>query len=136
MSMSASHADAVLSAALNSPATPYVQLHTGDPGAAGTANVAVVGGTDPAPRKAAAFGVPGNHPSNIERRVVSTAEIEWLSNEIDPGQTITHFSIWSAATSGDCLYIAQVTESKVVGGDGVIIPSGDLEVAIGVYAKP
>lgn len=136
MSMSASHADTVLSAALNSPATPYVQLHTGDPGAAGTANVAVVDSTDPAPRKAVAFSAPGNHPSNIELRVVSTAEMEWLSNEIDPGQTITHFSIWSAATGGDCLYIAPVAEPKIVGSDGVTVPVGELEVAIGVYAKP
>ena len=135
MAMSAANADAKLNADLRGQATPHLWLHTGDPGAAGTANVAEYDG-DPIARKPVAFDAPENHPSNVERRILSSVDVEWTGAEIDPGQTITHFSIWSAATGGDCLYIAPVAEPKIVGSDGVTVPVGELEVAIGVYAKP
>ena len=131
--MSAAAADAVLTANYGSGA--YVQLHIGNPGAAGTANIAAKGGGN-APRKQAAFGSVGSHPSNTERRVLSSGAVSWAGTDIDAAQEITHISLWSAATGGDVFDIAALTTPKTTGSDGVTIDAGDLEIAIGVFAKP
>jgi hypothetical protein len=138
MSMSYVRANAVLTDALGGGATPHIQLHVGNPGAAGTANIAQID-TDPVVRKPIAFGSPAAHPSNQEQRVLNTAgeepAIEWTGAQIDPAQEITHFSIWSALTSGQVEFIAAVATPKTTGSDGVRIGIGDIEVAIGVFAK-
>lgn len=135
MSMTHQRADTTLSDALRNTATPFLQLHTGNPGAAGTGNVAKKGGSDIV-RKAITFAAPTNHPSNTERRVLSSAAITWTGTEIDAAQNITHFSIWSASTAGQPEFISTVSQSKTTGSDGVTIASGDIEVVIGVFAKP
>lgn len=132
MSMSYTKANAVLDATLYS-GTPYVMLHVGNPGAAGTDNEA----QKPAAagdivRKAATFGEA--EAGTGEQVSVNTAAIEWSGAEIDSAQEITHFSIWSAETAGTCLFIAAVDTPKTTGSDGVTIEIGSLEVAIGVYA--
>lgn len=67
----------------------YVKLHTGDPGAAGTANAAVGSTTRPAftqaAASAAAIAMNGTAPS-------------WTN--AGTSETITHISIWDAATGG------------------------------------
>jgi hypothetical protein len=139
MSMSYQNADAKLVADLAAPATPFVLLHTGSPGEDGTDNVAQITDGTPADidAQAAAFGdAPANHAVNTERTVKNTAAIEWTGAEIDASQTITHVSIWSAATAGTLLYATAVTTPKTTGSDGVTIGIGDLEVAIGVFVKP
>lgn len=135
MSMSAANADAKLNADLNT-GTGYLMLHTGSPGADGTANEAQKTGPADIDRKAISVGSPENHPSNTERRVLSDAGVTWSGSEILSGQTITHFSIWSAVSGGTLLYLSTVGVSKTTGSDGVTIASGDIEVAIGVFAKP
>ena len=136
MSMSATLADACLTEALKGASTPHVWLHIGNPGSAGTANVAQLSAANIV-RKTVSFGAIGNHATNDERRVLSdTAAVEWTGAQIDAAQEITHFSIWSALTAGDCEFIAAVTTPKTTGSDGVTIAIGDLEVAIGVFAKP
>ena len=135
MAMSASRADQILTSVLNNPATPHVLLHVGDPGPFGTDSVAQASGSAIA-RKPISFGAPESHPANAERRVLSTADVSWSGAEIDVGQTITHFSVWSAATGGQPEFIAAISQAKTAGSDGVTIPAGQLEVAIGVYAKP
>ncbi len=76
------------------PAAPsghYVQLHTGDPGRSGTANVAAL-----STRQAAAFaGTPASGS------ISNSADIVWNSGFA--AETITHASVWDAATSGNCL---------------------------------
>ena len=136
MSMSAARADTTLTAALKGGATPHVWLHVGSPGADGTANVAQISEANIA-RKAVSFGAIGNHATNNERRVLSdTAAVEWTGAQIAAAQEITHFSIWSALSDGNIEFIAAVTTPKTTGSDGVSIAIGDLEVAIGVFAKP
>lgn len=140
MSMSAARADDSLEAALDIGGTGvYVQLHTGSPGTAGTANVAQYddgGGNDPAVRKLVEFAAVENHPSNTERRSLSSSAVSWSGSEINSGQEITHFSIWSAETNGQVEFIAAVDTPKTTGSDGVTIAIGDLEAAITVFAKP
>lgn len=134
MAMSATNADAKLNADLNT-GTGYLMLHVGNPGADGTANKAQKpSAAGDIVRKAISVGTPTN--GTLERIVTSDAEISWSGTEIAAGQQISHFSIWSAASSGNVLYIAAVDTPKTTGSDGVVIASGDLEVAIGVFATP
>lgn len=136
MTLSAARADTTLAAALDTAGDGiFLALHTGSPGADGTANKAADDGGD-AVRKIVEFADPENHPSNIERRCLSTTAVAWTSAEIDDGQTITHFSLWSAVSGGNVEFIAAVDTPKLVGGDGVTVDIGDLEVALTVFAKP
>lgn len=136
MSMSYQRADDCLNDALRGVATPHLLLHTGSPGAAGTANIAQVNESNIV-RKPVTFGdAPANHPSNTERRVLSTSEVEWTGAQIDAGQNITHFSIWSASSDGQPEFVSTVATAKITGSDGVKVPAGDIEVAISVFAKP
>jgi hypothetical protein len=135
MAMAAALADTTL-AVLDAGNTPHVQLHTDDPGAAGTGNVALDPGDDPAVRKAASFAATENHPTNEERRRLSNAIASWSGAELKVGQTLTHFSIWSAESAGSVRFIAPLTASKVTGSDGAVFASGAIECALEVFAKP
>jgi hypothetical protein len=87
------------------PAANYVQLHTGDPGSAGTANVSAVTTRSLATSAASSGGsrsLTGTLPS-------------W---SMTATETITHISVWSASTSGTFLHsIALTTSKSVVSGD-------------------
>jgi hypothetical protein len=135
MSMTHQRADVTLTDALKGGATPHVWLHTGSPGADGTANVAQISAANIV-RKAVTFGTIGNHATNVERTVLSSTLVEWSGAEIDASQNITHFSIWSASTAGTPEFISTVFEAKTTGSDGVSIAIGDIEVAISVFVKP
>jgi hypothetical protein len=139
MTMTYQRADDTLNAALRGAATPHLWLHTGDPGAAGTANVAQTDVPADIERKALVFGdAPANHAVNDERYVLNTAAVEWSGAEIDTGQEITHFSIWDDDDDGATQpeFTAAVTTPKTTGSDGVRVAIGDLEVAIEVHVKP
>lgn len=136
MPMAHPRADTTLNTALRGGATPHVWLHTGNPGAAGTSNVAQQSGPANIVRKAVAFNAPENHPTNVERRCLNSAIVSWSGAEITAGQTITHFSIWTAAAAGTLDFVAAVAVSKMVGSDGVSLAVGDIEVAITVFVRP
>ena len=79
----------------------YGQLHTGDPGAAGTANVSVGSTTRPAVGLAAASGgsraLTGTNPS-------------WTNG--GTSETISDLTLWSASTSGTFVLSGALTASK------------------------
>lgn len=82
------------------PAGRYVQLHKGDPGAAGTANLSAV-----TTRQAATFNAASSGSitlSNTPTFNMTTAE------------TITHISVWSASSGGNFLWSAQLSVQKQV----------------------
>ena len=137
MSMSQYRADLTLNEALTGTATPHMLLHTGDPGADGTANIALADGTS-MERKSVSFGDPANETTNgtPERKCENDVAVEFSGEEIDSGQTITHFSIWDGddASTPDVEFVDEVIEAKETGSDGVTIGIGDLEVAIEVHA--
>lgn len=81
-------------------ATPFVQLHTGDPGAAGTANVSVGSTT----RNAATW----NAASAGSMTISSLAA--WTNG--GTSETITHISIWTASTAGTFKQSAALTASQ------------------------
>jgi hypothetical protein len=66
--------------------TPYIQLHTADPGAAGTTAVSAV-----TTRNLATFAAPSGASSTATTSAWSMTTTE----------TITHISIWDASTAGN-----------------------------------
>ena len=84
--------------------TPYVALHTGDPGSAGTSNASAE-----IDRKALTFAAA----SGGSKAATGSPVAQWAS--WDQGtETITHVSIWTASTSGTFLASIQLTASKQV----------------------
>lgn len=83
--------------------TLFVQLHTGDPGAAGTANVSSTT-TRSAINFAAASGgsqTNSNTPS-------------WATWAGTNGEVVTHISVWGASSAGTFYYSAALSASKTV----------------------
>lgn len=104
------------------PATLWVQLHTGDPGADGTANVATDDRRRSFARTAAAAG------SNA-----SDALIEWLTAPAD--ESLTHVSIWDASTDGNAWWVGAINDApaEAVTGQSTEIPIGLLVFSFSVW---
>lgn len=83
------------------PSTIYMQLHTGDPGASGTANVSVGSTTrvlvTHAAASAGSMAISGTNPS-------------WTNG--GTSETLTHVSYWSASSAGTFYQSAALTSSK------------------------
>ena len=82
-------------------ATPFVKLHTADPGSAGATAAAAGDTTRKAVTQSAASGgsiaISGTNPS-------------WTNGGTT--ETITHISVWDASTSGNFLYSAALSASQ------------------------
>lgn len=97
------------------PAAIYVQLHTGDPGEDGTANVSAE--TD---RQEIQFGAASGGV------ITSTNTPTWDDWDAGP-ETITHISLWDASSAGNCLGHAALAAPKTVNnGDDIDLPAGDV----------
>jgi hypothetical protein len=83
------------------PATVYVKLHTGDPGEAATSNAATE-----ATRKSAAWAAASSGS------IATNATLEWTN--VAATETITHWSLWDAATSGNALWTGALSSSAAV----------------------
>ena len=100
-------------------AATYVALHVGDPGSAGTSN-ASVGSTDRddvtfSAASGGAIALTGTQPT-------------WTNG--GTSETITHISVWSASTSGNFLWSAQLTASKSwASGDTLTLTSCGLSLS-------
>lgn len=84
-------------------ATTYIQLHTADPGAAGTTGVSGV-----ALRKALTWSAAASGSKAIMATLPQWAT--WAGGS----ETITHVSVWDALTTGNFLYSGALTASKAV----------------------
>ncbi|WP_326646061.1 hypothetical protein OG884_15530 [Streptosporangium sp. NBC_01755] len=90
------------------PSGVFVKLHTGDPGAAGTANASAV-----TTRNQAAWAAPSAGSMTLS----SLAGYSMTATE-----TITHVSLWDAASGGNFLESAALTSAKdVTSGDTLTI---------------
>lgn len=67
----------------------YVQLHTGDPGASGTANVA-----GNSTRKAIGWSAASGGS------MASSGAVDWTDGEVTTSEDYTHASFWSASSGG------------------------------------
>lgn len=105
--------------------TPWIQLHTGDPGANGTANVA---GNN---TRKDISGVIGAAAGGA---VTNTAAITWTTGEVTTSEDYTHFSIWTASTAGVFKQSGTVTADAVTAGNQFTIPTGDLDFTVSTVA--
>lgn len=80
------------------PSALYIQLHTGDPGEDGTSSAAVENS-----RKSVSWG------SASGGSISASAAISWVN--VAAEETYTHWSIWDASTSGNCLWTGALSSS-------------------------
>jgi hypothetical protein len=111
--------NAVGNATAFSVATPYIKLHTGDPGAAGTANPATE-----TTRKSVSFAAAS------AGSMASDADISWTN--IAGSQDATHFTAWDASTNGNFLFSGTITANAYTAGDTYTISSGNLTTSLTV----
>ena len=82
-------------------AATYVKLHTGDAGEDGTANAATED-----TRKAISFSAASSGS------MASSATVEWTN--VAATETYSHWSLWDASTSGNCLWTGALSSSAAV----------------------
>lgn len=98
--------------------TPYVSLHTGDPGESGANEV--TGGSYI--RKAATFAAAASKAST------TSGDLEWTNM---PAVTVTHVGIWDAESGGNFWWGGALTASKEVPvGANFTVAAGDLDIAL------
>lgn len=102
----------------------YVQLHTAEPGADGTAAVAAE-----ARRVAASFG-----SAAAGGLIANTADVAW-SAPLAANETYSHFSIWDAAVGGRCRWTGDMApDVAATTGRAFTIPAGRLTLAFAIAA--
>lgn len=103
--------------AFTSPSGLYVKLHVGDPGAAGTANASAVTG-----RIQATFAAPSGGAISLASMAAQFA--------MTATETISHVSVWDAATGGNCLWTAALGAPRnVQSGDQLNLSGATLTLA-------
>jgi hypothetical protein len=99
--------------------TLFVQLHTADPGSAGTTAVSSVT-TRPALNYSAASG--GSQ--------TSTGTPSWATWAGTNGEVVTHVSVWSASSAGTFYYSVALAASKTVNtGDTLNLTAVTVSIA-------
>lgn len=96
----------------------YIQLHVGDPGAAGTSNTATE-----TTRKQSTFGSAASAGS-----ISNTAVLTWTN--IAGSQDATHYSAWDASSGGTFLFSGTVTANSYTAGDTFEVAIGALTVSL------
>ncbi len=95
--------DHIAGTAYTVPSGLYVKLHTGDAGEDGSSNAATE-----ATRKEVTFGTAASGSMSA----TGTPVAEWTS--VSTTETYTHFSIWDASTSGNCLGAGALSSSAAM----------------------
>lgn len=95
----------------------WVKLHTGDPGAAGTANPASNTTRQQASFAAASSGAVSNDTA-----------ITWTS--VPAAEDYTHATLWTASTAGTFLASGTITANAVAVGDNFTAPVGDVDLSL------
>lgn len=109
--------DAVGNATAYSAANVYVKLHTGDPGANGTANAATE-----TTRKEVTFAAASGGA------IASDAAVTWTN--IAGSEDATYFTAWDNASAGNFLFSGTITGNAYTAGDTYTIPSGSLTASL------
>lgn len=84
--------------------TPFCQLHVGDPGAAGTSNIATE-----TTRKAVTFSAASGGV------MTNSVAVQWTN--IAGSQDATFFTIWNAASAGTFKFSGTITANAYTAGD-------------------
>jgi hypothetical protein len=106
-------------ASYTAPAAFYAQLHTADPGAAGT--TAVAANTT---RTLVTFGSAASAGA-----IANTAAVTWTA--VPTAETYTHVSYWSASSAGTFLGSDDLSASATMAiGENFSIPIGSLTLGV------
>lgn len=121
-------ANALLDALVNqtnytAPTAVWIQLHTADPGAAGT--TAVAGNTT---RK----DVTAVFSAAASGAVTSDTAVTWTS--VSTTEDYTHVTAWSASSAGTFYWSGTITANAVTAGDTFTLPIGDIDLSFTVAA--
>jgi len=100
-------------------AHPWVKLHTGAPGSAGTSNAATE-----TTRKQATWASASGGAST------TTGALTWTN--VAGAEDYTHFTAWSASTNGNFGFSGTITANAVTVGNTFVLAVGDLDVSIPV----
>lgn len=100
---------------------PWIKMHVGVPGAAGTTNPATE-----TTRKQATFAAAS------AGSMATNAQLAWTN--VAGTETYTHYSMWTASTAGTCGHTGAVTANPVTAGDNFTINSGGLTVSFTLAA--
>lgn len=101
------------------PAGFFIKLHTGDPGADGTA--APFGDTT---RQAATFAAAAS-----DGTITTSADINWTN--VSAAGTVSHVSFWSASTAGTFLGSDDLATARTLAiGDNFTILAGDVDLSL------
>ena len=109
--------DAVGNATAYSAANVYVKLHTGDPGANGTANAA----TETTRKEVTFVAASGG-------AIASDAAVTWTN--IAGSEDASYFTAWDNASAGNFLFSGTITGNAYTAGDTYTIPSGQLSASL------
>jgi len=120
------HRDAVLNVMRSTTLTaftPYVSLHTADPGLTGANEVT----GDAYVRIAGTFGAPTD--GSTGRKIANSAAVTFPEIDSTGNRTVSHFCIWDAETGGNPRYNGALATTRVVNaGLPASFEIGDLEV--------
>lgn len=94
----------------------WVQLHVGDPGSAGTANVATETTRKQVTWAAFAAGASSN-----------TAALTWTN--VAGSEDYTHYTVWTASAAGTFGHSGTVTANPITAGDTFNVAIGDLDIS-------
>ena len=99
-------------------AYPWVKLHTGSPGAAGTSNAAAE-----TTRKQATWGTAAGGT------IANTNALQWTS--VAGAETYTHFTTWSDVSAGSFGFSGTISASGAVAiGDNFTVAIGALTATL------
>ncbi len=108
--------------AWSQPAAVWIQLHTGDPGAAGTTSVATE-----ADRVQATFG-----DAATTGAISNTAALTWTG--VAASEDYSHYSAWDASSGGNFLFSGTLTAAAISAGSDFTIAIGDLDLTLSTAA--
>ena len=104
------------------PTTLYLQLHIGNPGAAGASNAAAETTRKSFTRDPATAGV-----------TAAAATLSWSG--VAAAETYSHWTAWDALTAGNCWAVGDFASPVAVSAAGNFsIPDGDFDLSIAVWS--
>lgn len=118
--LSVTTANALLTTLVTAPSASFIQLHTGPPGASGTANVSSV-----ATRESVTWAGPA------AGSVTASNQPAWLSWAGTSPETDTDISFWTASTSGAFTMSAVLSPAVTLNtGDSLTLTSVSVTIPV------
>lgn len=108
---------------ITAPTAIWIQLHTGDPGASGTSNIAT---------ETTRKDITSVFSAASGGTVTSDTLVSWTN--VAGSEDYTHFSIHSASSNGTFYWSGTITANAVTAGDTFNLAVGDIDIALSPVA--